>query len=315
MPEMEDFFIQFEKEQWKSRLPPTEQQLRDLRLNGWKHGRGTESGPNFFEWFKRKCQKSASIHNVLCQMSYGFRTQVTSYGCYDINGYRFRSEKYEKGRPGLTTINTSVCVTSYDESDNDLEYYGVTEDIIKIKWEGSIKLELVLFYCRWFDPTPNGLRRTEDLGLVEIKHVARLKSFDPFMMVSQVTQVYYMSYPCKKKELLPWWVVYQVAPHGCVPRNTDNTEPMSSEETIHDVYQEEGLDGTFVIDLGDALDTIISLGSDEITDPKDLETNEKAAVQDEGYDEEEIEEEYESTEEEEELMDEEAEETYDPNDF
>ena len=75
------------------------------------------------------------------------------------------------------------------------------------------------------------------------------------------------------------------------------------------------MDGTFVIDLGDALDTIISLGSDEITDPKDLETIEKAAVQDEGYDEEDIEEEYESTEEEEEPMDEEAEETYDPNDF
>jgi len=247
-------------------------------------------------------------------MSYGFRTQVTSYGCYDINGYRFRSEKYEKGRPGLTTINTGVCVTSYDESDNTLEYYGVIEDIIKIKWEGSIKLELVLFYCHWFDPTPNGLRCIEDLGLVEVKHIARLKSFDPFVMASQVTQVYYLSYPCKK-ELLPWWVVYQVAPHGCVPRNTDNTESMSSEETIHDVYQEEGLDGTFVIDLGDALDTIISLGSDEITDPKDLETIEKAAVQDEGYDEEDIEEEYESIEEEEEPMDEEAEETYDPNDF
>jgi len=112
--------------------------------------------------------KSVSIHNVLCQLSYGFCTQVTSYGCYDVNGYRFRSEKYERGRPGLTTINTGVCVTSYDENNNALEYYGVIEDIIKIEWEGSLKLELVLFYCRWFDPTPNGLRRTEDLGLVEI---------------------------------------------------------------------------------------------------------------------------------------------------
>ena len=75
------------------------------------------------------------------------------------------------------------------------------------------------------------------------------------------------------------------------------------------------MDGTFVIDLGDALDTIISLGSDEITDPIYLEIIEKAIVEDEGYDEEDIEEEYESTEEEEEPMDEEAEETYDPNDF
>ena len=142
-----------------------------------------------------QCMKSASIHNVLCQMSYGFRTQVSSFGCYDVNGYRFRSEKYESGKPGLTTINSGVCVTSYDETINAIMYYGVIKDIIKIEWEGSMKLELVLFYCRWFDPTPNGLRRTEDLGLVEVKHSLRLSNFDPFVMASQVTQVYYLSYP------------------------------------------------------------------------------------------------------------------------
>ena len=65
-----------------------------------------------------------------------------------------------------------------------------------------------LFYCRWFDPTPNGLRRTEDLGLVEVKHALRLSNFDPFVMASQVTQVYYLSYPCKNRDLSPWWVVY-----------------------------------------------------------------------------------------------------------
>jgi hypothetical protein len=38
-----------------------------------------------------QCMKSASIHNVICQLSYGSCTQVTSYGCYDANGYRFLS--------------------------------------------------------------------------------------------------------------------------------------------------------------------------------------------------------------------------------
>ena len=82
-----------------------------------------------------------------------------------------------------------------------------------------MKLELVLFYCLWFDPTPNGLRRTEDLGLVEVKNALRLSNFDPFVMASQVTQVYYLSYPCKNRDLSPWWVVYQVSPHGSVPLN------------------------------------------------------------------------------------------------
>ena len=42
-----------------------------------------------------QCMKSASIHKILYQMSYGFSTRVSSYGCYDVNGYKFRSEKYE----------------------------------------------------------------------------------------------------------------------------------------------------------------------------------------------------------------------------
>jgi hypothetical protein len=248
--------------------------------------------------------KSVSIHNVLCQLSYGFYTQVTSYGCYDVNGYRFRSENYERGRPGLTTINTGVCVTSYDENNNALEYYGVIKDIIKIEWEGSLKLELVLFYCHWFDPTPNGLRRTEDLN------------FDPFVMASQVTQVYYLSYPCKDNDLSPWWVVYQVAPHGCIPLNGANNESMSSEHVIHDVYQNDGLDGTFVIDLGEALDSLVFLGSDGIADVVDLETIEKATVENEEYDEEAIDEEGNTTKEEDEaITDESEEETYDHDNY
>lgn len=94
----------------------------------------------------------------------------------------------------------------------------------------SIKLELVLFYCRWFDPTSNGLRRTEDLGLVEIKHASRLSNFDPFVMASQVTQVFYLSYPCQNRDLSPWWVVYQVAPHGCVPIDGCSDESSPPEE-------------------------------------------------------------------------------------
>jgi hypothetical protein len=37
------------------------------------------------------------------------------------------------------------------------------------------------------------------------------------------------------------------------------------------VYQEDGLEGTFVIDLGDDLEVVAPLMSDEITDPKELE--------------------------------------------
>jgi hypothetical protein len=79
-------------------------------------------------------------------------------------------------------------------------------------------------------------------------------------------------------------------------------------------YHESGLDGTFASDLGDALDSITSLGLDEIIDLKDLEAIQNRIVEDEGRDEA-MQEEGETTEEEDEPMDEEQEQTYDPNDF
>jgi len=84
--------------------------------------------------------KISTIDSALRQISYGFRKMVTSYGAYDVNGYRFRSEKYERTKSKLTTVNTGVCVSCLDDENNELEYYGVIEDIIKIKWEGSLQL-------------------------------------------------------------------------------------------------------------------------------------------------------------------------------
>ena len=63
-----------------------------------------------------QCTKSSSIHSALREMSYGFRTRVKTYGIYDVNGYRFRSEKYEKSK--LATINTGVCVSALDADEN-----------------------------------------------------------------------------------------------------------------------------------------------------------------------------------------------------
>ena len=126
-------------------------------------------------------------------------------------------EKYERNKT-LATTNSGVCVTCTDGDGNALEYFGVIEDIIKISWEGREQLDLVLFYYFWFDPSSRGVRRTENLGLVEVKHSSRLQNFEPFVLASQVTQVYYLSYPCVDKPCLrDWWVVYHVAPRDRLP--------------------------------------------------------------------------------------------------
>jgi hypothetical protein len=219
-----------------------------------------------------RCLKNPTIDNALRQISFGFRRMVTSYGGYDVNGYRFRSEEYEKTKSRLTMVNSGVCVPCVDENDNELEYYGIIKDIIKIKWEGNLQLEMILFDCCWFDPTLDGTKHTKNLGLVEIKHSSRLAVFEPFVMGSQVKLVYYLSYACNKSDLVDWWVVYNVCPRNYIPTNdsNDDSDPPNGPTEVF-FYQEDGLPGSFVIDLGADLDNIVPTVSDEITDPDDLE--------------------------------------------
>jgi hypothetical protein len=54
----------FDQEQWKGTRNPTEQQTSNLRLNGWKLGRGSHAhnGPNFFDWFKAHVNILPHLH-------------------------------------------------------------------------------------------------------------------------------------------------------------------------------------------------------------------------------------------------------------
>ena len=106
-------------------------------------------------------------------------------------------------------------------------------------------------------------------------------TIEPFVLASQVTQVYYLSYPCvDKPSLRDWWVVYHVAPWDCLPPIDTNNDSTQTEGPTDDIsyFQEDGLEGTFVINLGGDFEIITSGASDEITDPKELEELEKQSV-------------------------------------
>jgi hypothetical protein len=157
-----------------------------------------------------------------------------------------------------------------DGCNNELEYYGIIKDIIELKFDGGSEFSLVLFDCHWFHPT-NGVRRLERFGLVEVAHASCNPANEPFVLVSQVKQVYYLPYACKSNESLKdWWVAHKVSPlaNMSIPSmdEYDNEEP-----PCMDTFQEDGLDGEFIVDIGLGLDdmTIID-GFDEVNDPKDI---------------------------------------------
>jgi hypothetical protein len=63
--------------------------------------------------FLRQCVKHADLHKDLQQLSYGM-VKVRSYGQYDVNGFRFRSIKFEAAHPLTTTTNTGVVTRVID---------------------------------------------------------------------------------------------------------------------------------------------------------------------------------------------------------
>jgi hypothetical protein len=91
---------------------------------------------------------------------------------------------------------------------------------------------------------------------VEIQHSSRLAVFEPFVMASQVKLVYYLPYACNvKSDLMDWCVIYIVSPQNYIPPNETNDDSNPpNEPTEVSFYQEDGLLGSFVIDLGAELD-------------------------------------------------------------
>jgi hypothetical protein len=167
---------------------------------------GKDGGANFLCWFQDYVNDN--IHSNLRQLSLGAVT-ARRYGRYDVNGFRFRSTRFEDAHPLAATTNSRVVTRAVDDEGKVTNYYGVINDILEYKFFRDKQLKVVFFDCDWF--TPN-ITRENQYGMVEVKHNDRLQGHDTIILVHQSEQVYYMTYPSKKKSLVGWRVVYKVNP-------------------------------------------------------------------------------------------------------
>ena len=206
----------------------------------------------------------------LKQVARGSSSKVKSFNIYDVNGYRFRTRRYEECRPNRKTTCTGVRTPDTDDRD----YYDIVEEIYELHFEGPKPLNPVIFKCHWFDP--NIIRRADDIGQLEIRLDSVYKGEDVYIVAQQATQVYYLPWACQKnKDLKGWYLVHLVSPRGKapVPNEDDyNFDPMAD---TGEFYQPEGLQGRLEIDLDSLMGMEVDNDIDEdegevVQDAKDL---------------------------------------------
>jgi hypothetical protein len=86
---------------------------------------------------------------------------------------------------------------------------------------------------------------------VEVRPSTTYRGSDVFIVAHQVTQVYYLPYPCQKEELKGWKVVFKVSPHGKIPMpNEDDYNNINPITYEGDFIQEEEDGGDFDVLMG-----------------------------------------------------------------
>ena len=98
------------------------------------------------------------------------------------------------------------------------------------------------------------MRRTPNLGLVEIQQSSVYSGDDVYVVAQQATQVYYLSYPCQIDDRLKGWdVVYKVSSHGKLPIPNNENYNIDPNTYAGEFFQEDGLEGRFEIDLTEVI--------------------------------------------------------------
>nr|KAJ0201043.1 hypothetical protein LSAT_V11C600317920 [Lactuca sativa] len=78
----------------------------------------------------------------------GPSNDARSYNGYFVNGYKFHTQEYGKGR---VTNNYGLCVRGEIYNGEESDYYGLLDEILEIDYYGIGRSTVVLFKCTWFD--------------------------------------------------------------------------------------------------------------------------------------------------------------------
>ncbi|KAK6782402.1 hypothetical protein RDI58_020198 [Solanum bulbocastanum] len=90
------------------------------------------------------------------EVALGPESQVLTMNKYCDNGFKFQTEEISRNKK---TNNSGVYMQGdVDGTGQTIEYYGVIQEIIEVRYSGWPKKKIVLFQCEWFDPSHRGTK-------------------------------------------------------------------------------------------------------------------------------------------------------------
>ncbi|XP_019265558.1 PREDICTED: uncharacterized protein LOC109243116 [Nicotiana attenuata] len=164
------------------------------RLNAWERARNHSR--EFNNWFAEKV-KNIEVPDYVRWLAKGPNAVAKRYTAYFINGYRFqtveRDSRCKTQHSGVTlSATTDSFASSRDQNpiDGEVFYYGAIRDIIEIDYWGCFSV--VLFRCNWVR------NEIDEYGLTRVYFKKLCSTDDPFVLASQVYQVFYVEDPVEK---------------------------------------------------------------------------------------------------------------------
>jgi hypothetical protein len=148
-------------------------------------------------WFRHRLQNSSSCKdNRLRQLAKGPFFTVTTYQGYDINGYTFYTIEQDKKS---VYQNYAVRVDAFDNNMQKGTYYGQIEEIWELSYPG---FKMPIFRCRWVQGRQGIMKDRYGYTTVDLEQVGYME--EPFVLASQVSQVFYVhDTRNKKRQVVP----------------------------------------------------------------------------------------------------------------
>ena len=136
-------------------------------------------------------------------------------------------------------MNYGVCVRGVD----GVEYYGLLQEVLQLTYVGANGCyKITLFKCDWFD-TCKGTNIHKQYKLIEVNHTSKYPKYDPFVLATQVQQVYFTPYLSVRSDKHAWWAVFKVKARSTIDAPVDD---MAFQEDLND-----NPPTLFVVDLED----------------------------------------------------------------